>query len=110
MINHHVLYSINKKVLGPWIPHLSPASGLDALFGIFIFSSGCHFVNRSRTVCAILEIGSMRNISVKLVKFGPVVQEDMSLKDISIFSSSSHQNSLSNWDRGHYEEHFCAIN
>ena len=33
---------------------------------ISIFSSGGHFVQRSRTVCAILVEGIMRNISVKL--------------------------------------------
>ena len=38
----------------------------------------------------------------------------MSLKDISIFSSSGHffsteQNGVYNFDRGHYEKHFCEI-
>ena len=34
-------------------------------FSIF-FNSGVHFVQKSRTNCAILKKGSMRNISVKL--------------------------------------------
>ena len=32
-----------------------------------IFSFGDHFVQKSRTVCAILVEGNMRNISVKLI-------------------------------------------
>ena len=40
-----------------------------------IFSSGGHFIQQSRTVCAILIEGIMRNISVKLFEFGPLVQE-----------------------------------
>ena len=31
-----------------------------------IFSSGCHFVQRSRMDCTILVMGIMRNIHVKL--------------------------------------------
>ena len=49
---------------------------------LFFFSSGSHFVQGSRTICAILGEGIIRNISVKSFKFGPVVQE-MSLKGIS---------------------------
>ena len=40
-----------------------------------IFIPGCHFVQQSETICAILVEGIMRNISVKLFEFGPVVQE-----------------------------------
>ena len=53
----------------------------------------------------------MRNISVIFLNFGPVIQEVMSLKDISylvlwqLFDSAD----LCNFCRGHYEEHFCNI-
>ena len=43
-----------------------------------IWSSGKHFVQPSRTICAIVVVGIMRNNSVKLFEFGPVVQEEMS--------------------------------
>ena len=40
-----------------------------------ILSSGSPFVRRSGTFCAILVKGFMRNNSVELFEFGPVVQE-----------------------------------
>ena len=38
-------------------------------------------------------------------EFGPAVQEDMAFKDFSIFSSGSHFVQLSNFGRGHCDEH-----
>ena len=55
----------------------------DRLKILLILSSGCHFVQWSGTICAILVKGIMRNTSVILFEFGPAVQEEMSLKDIS---------------------------
>ena len=46
-------------------------------------SLDCPFVQLSVTFCVILVKGFMRKNSVKLFEFGPVVQEEMSLKDIS---------------------------
>ena len=40
-------------------------------------------IKPSKTVCAILVEAIMRNNSVKLFWFEPVVQDEMSLKDIS---------------------------
>ena len=48
------------------------------------------FFQRSRTVCAILVEGIVRNISAKLFEFGPVVKEEMLFKGISIFSLADH--------------------
>ena len=42
---------------------------------IFFWSFGSPFVQRSRTISAILVEDIMRNISVKFLEFGPVVQE-----------------------------------
>ena len=42
---------------------------------ISIFSSGGHFVQHSRTVCAIFVEVIMRNSSVNYFDFGPVVQK-----------------------------------
>ena len=55
----------------------------------------------------------MRNISVKLFEFGPVVQE-ISFKNSSYLKlwrpfCSAEQNNLCNFSRGHLEEHFCEI-
>ena len=52
-----------------------------------IWSSGGPFVQRSRTVCAILEDGIKGNNSVKLFWIEPVVQEEMSFKRFLIWSS-----------------------
>ena len=53
-----------------------------------IWSSGSPFVKQSKTICAILVAGIMRNNSVKLFfKFGPVVQEEVSIKRFLIWSS-----------------------
>ena len=46
------------------------------------------------------------------MKFGPVVQEEMSLKDISYLELlqpifSVERNHLCNFDRRHHEEQFC---
>ena len=56
----------------------------------------------------------MWNNSVIFFKFGPVVQEEMSLKDISYLElwqplCSAEQNHLSNFSRRHHEEQFCEI-
>ena len=45
------------------------------------------FVQQSVTICAILVEGIMRNNSVKIFEFGPVVQEAMSFKRFLILSS-----------------------
>ena len=53
------------------------------LLNIFlIYNSGGKNVQKSRTICAFVEECIMRNISVKKIEFGPVVQE-MLFKDIS---------------------------
>ena len=51
----------------------------------------------------------MGNNSVKLFEIGPMIQEEMSFKDISYLElfCSVEQNSLYNFGRGHHEEHFC---
>ena len=54
----------------------------------------------------------MTNISLKLFKFGPVVQEERSFKDIpylKILQSfcSVLPNHLCNYGSGPYAEHFC---
>ena len=51
----------------------------------------------------------MRNISVKKIEFGPLVQEQMSFKDISylelwLLFCVGEQNHLYNFGRGNYEE------
>ena len=48
-----------------------------------IWSSGGPPVRWSGTIYGILKEGIMGNIHVKLYRFGPVVREGMSLKDIS---------------------------
>ena len=52
-----------------------------------IWSSGGPFVQRSRNICVIVVEGIMRNNSMNLFKFGPVVQEEMSFKRFLISSS-----------------------
>ena len=56
----------------------------------------------------------MRNTSVKLFRFGPVVQEEMWFKDISILElwrplCLAELNHLCNFGRSHHEEQFCEI-
>ena len=48
-----------------------------------IWSSGSPPVQWSRTIYACLKEGFMGNIHEKFMKFGPVVQKEMSFKDIS---------------------------
>ena len=60
----------------------------------------------SGTICEILVEGIMRNN----FKFGPVIQEKMSVKNISFLelwrpSCSVEQNHLCNFGRGQYGEH-----
>ena len=40
-----------------------------------------------------------------IFEFGPAVQEEMVLKDFSIFSSGSHFVQLSKFGRGHCDQH-----
>ena len=61
-----------------------------------------------RNHCAVLEQGIMRNISVKLFKFGTAVQE-VSFKNISFLElwwafCSSEWNHSCNINRGYHEE------
>ena len=70
-----------------------------------IWSSGRSFVQRSKTICAIYAEGIMRNNSVKLFEFGPVVQGEMRFKDISYLElwrpfCSAEQNHLCNLVKG----------
>ena len=56
----------------------------------------------------------MRNSSVNHFEFKPVVQEEMSLKDISYLElrqplCSVEWNHLCSFGRGYYEEQFCEI-
>ena len=51
---------------------------------------------------------------MKLFEFGPVVQEEMSFKDISYLElwlpfPLAERNHLCNFRRGYYEEQFCKI-
>ena len=79
-----------------------------------IWSSGGPFIQRSRTICAILVEGIKRNNSVKqFFEFGPVTQE-MSFKDISYLElwrpfCSMERDHLCNFGRGYQEEEFCEI-
>ena len=50
---------------------------------ISISSSGGHFVQQSRTVCALMVEGISRNIYVNDFQFGPVFHTNMSIKDTS---------------------------
>ena len=57
--------------------------------------------------------GHYENISVN-IDFGPVVKEEMPLKDISYLElwwslCSAEQNHLCSFGPGRYEEHFCEI-
>ena len=52
--------------------------------------------------------GIMRNISVKLVEFGKVVQK-ISYLELWQLSCSAEQNHLCNFGRGHYGKHSCEI-
>ena len=59
--------------------------------GFSIFSFGCHFVQQSRAILAILAEGNPRNIPVKQLcnqSIGP--GEDVIIKSYSNFSSDSH--------------------
>ena len=68
------------------------------------------FIQWSRTNCAVMVKGIMRNISVIFYSFGLEVQEKMSR--FLIWSSASpfvrQQNDLCNFGRGH-NEHLCEI-
>ena len=65
-----------ETILNQWVSR--------CLLNIFLnWSSGRPFVQWSGTINAILVKGIMRDNSVKLFEFGQVVQEEMSLKDIS---------------------------
>ena len=46
-----------------------------SLKGFSIFSFDGHFVQRSRTILAVLVEGNQRNISVKLFEIGPLALE-----------------------------------
>ena len=75
-----------------------------------IRSSGGPFVQQSK----ILVKGIMRNNSVNYFKFEPVVQEGMSLKDISYLGlwqplCSVEQNHLRKFGRRHHEQQFREI-
>ena len=56
----------------------------------------------------------MRNNSVKLFEFGPVIQEDMSFKRFLIWSSGSFlcggvEQFMQYGKRGHHGEHSCEV-
>ena len=76
-----------------------------------------HFVQGSRTICAILVEGILRNVSVKLfilyyiIIFEPVVKEEMSSKGISYLQlwqpfSSAEPKHLCKIGREHYVKLF----
>ena len=73
----------------------------------FDFSSSRHFVQWSKTMCAILIDGFMGTFVWKYFKFGRIVQEVMTFKNISIlailFSRAHH---LSYFGRRHIGETF----
>ena len=60
------------------------------LKGFPIFSSGGHFVQRSRTILAIVLDGHPKNISVKLFRNWPIGLGGDVVKGFSIFSSDGH--------------------
>ena len=56
----------------------------------------------------------MRKNSLNYFEFGPVVQEEMPLKDISYLELwwpfySAQRNHLCNFGKGYYEEQFCEL-
>ena len=72
-----------------------------------VWSSGGPYVQRSRTICAILVEGIMKNNSVNYFEFGPVVQEQL-FKDISYLEflqpfCSAERNHLNNFCRRYHE-------
>ena len=80
-----------------------------------IWSSGSPFIQRSGTICVILAKGIIRNHSVKLFEFGPVIQKKMLIKrhylskalTSPLFGEANH---LCNCGRRHHEENlFCRI-
>ena len=80
-----------------------------------IWSSGSPHVQWSGTIYATLVEGIMGNIHVKLFfKFGPMVQEEMSFKDISYLElwqplCSVEWNHLFNFGSRLLVEQFCEI-
>ena len=94
--------------MSPQAALFGPVKGRKSLLRYFYFSSGGHFVLRSRTVCAIWIVGILRNISVKYyLKLGPVIQEEMSFKYISILALMAilfiGAKGFGKFGRGHYE-------
>ena len=56
---------------------------------ILIWSFGDPYVQRNGNICAIVVEGIMRTVLRNYFEFWPVVQEDISFKDILIWSSGS---------------------
>ena len=78
-----------------------------------IWSSGGPFVQRSRSICAILVVGIMRNNSVNLFRIsasgsGDVFQK-ISYLELWQPSCSVEWNHLYNFERGHHGEHSCEV-
>ena len=73
-------------------------------------------IQRIKIICAILIEGNMRNIFVKhsYFLFGPVVQEEMSFKNVSNpklwqHCCSAEHNHFYYFGSAHYEKRFCKI-
>ena len=69
----------------------------------FIFRSGSHFVQWSRTILAIFVEGHPITFLWNYFEIGPLVYEDILFKGFSIFSSGDYwtveQNDFSNFGR-----------
>ena len=66
----------------------------------------------SGTICAILVVGIMRNISVKLFEFGLVLHEmfkNISHLELWLLFCSAECNHLCNFGRGHFKEQLFRI-
>ena len=79
----------------------------DVVLRHFLFFGG-PFVRQSRKICANLEEGIQKNNSVIFFKFGPVIQEEILVKDISYLElwqplCSAEWNNLCNLGRRHHE-------
>ena len=81
-----------------------------------IWSSGGPFVQPSRTVCAILEKGIIRNNSVSLFRTlasgsggQKIVVSKISYLELWQPSCSVERNNLCNFERGHHGEHSCEF-
>ena len=71
--------------------NMASCSGVDVVKKIFLFSSGCHFVMRSKSICAMLVKSNIRTFLLSYnFEFVSVVHGSMWFKDVSVFISACH--------------------